>query len=79
MRQSLTTTTQVLATIRARRRALRLTQRQVADKLGVSQVHLSAIETGRRGLDADRLLALLNILDLELVLQDKAVRAKLEW
>jgi transcriptional regulator with XRE-family HTH domain len=78
-RQPLTTTNQVLETIRARRRALHLTQQQVAEKLGTSQVHLSDIENGRRGLDVDRLLSLLNVLGLELVLQDKAIKTKVEW
>jgi transcriptional regulator with XRE-family HTH domain len=79
MRQRVTTTTQLLKTISARRRALKLTQTSLADKLGIHQAHLSDIETGRRTLDVDRLLELFNLLDLELLAQNKTSTPKSEW
>ena len=79
MRQCVTTRSQLLHTISARRRALKLSQKQLADKLGIHQSHLSDIETGRRTLNVDRLLELFNLLGLDLVVQDRAPTARPEW
>jgi HTH-type transcriptional regulator/antitoxin HipB len=70
---------QVLQTISARRRALKLSQQDVATKLGVHQAYLSDLETGRRTLSLDRLLDLLNLLGLELLVQPRSSKAKVEW
>jgi HTH-type transcriptional regulator/antitoxin HipB len=71
---------QLLGTIAARRRALKLSQAQLAMKLGIHQTHLARIESGRRSLDIDRLLQLLNVLGLDLAIQERPARStKLEW
>ncbi len=79
MRQRITTRVQLLQTLSARRRALKLSQKQLADKLGIHQSHLSDIETGRRTLNVDRLLELCNLLGLELIVQDRAPATRREW
>ena len=79
MRQRVTTRGQLLQTISARRRALKLSQKQLADKLGIHQSHLSDIETGRRTLNVDRLLELFNLLGLDLAVQNRTPATKSEW
>ena len=66
------TESQLMETIAARRRALGLSQRDVAEKLGIAQAYLSLLEGGRRATSVGRLLQLLNILGLELVVQRTA-------
>ena len=72
MRAIITNAAQVAEILRGRRKARRIPQQQLAGKLGVSQSRLSAIEAGITGLTVDRLIALANMLGLQLVLQDKA-------
>jgi HTH-type transcriptional regulator/antitoxin HipB len=79
MRQRVTTRAQLLQTISARRRALKLSQKQLADKLGIHQSHLSDIETGRKTLNVDRLLELFNLLGLDLTVQNRTPTTKSEW
>jgi len=79
MKQRVTTSVQLLKTISTRRRALKLPQKQVADKLGIHQSHLSDIETGRRTLNVDRLLELCNLLGLDLIVQDRPPTTKEQW
>jgi len=79
MRQRVTTRAQLLQTISARRRVLKLSQKQLADKLGIHQSHLSDIETGQRTLNVDRLLELFNLLGLDLVVQNRAPATRPEW
>lgn len=79
MRQRVTTRAQLLQTILARRRALKLSQKQLADKLGIHQSHLSDIETGRKTLNVDRLLELFNLLGLDLSVQNRTPATKSEW
>ena len=79
MKQILSTMTQVLDIVRARRRTLKLTQSQLAEKLGVTQTYVSDLETGRRSMSTERLLALLNVLNLELIAQDRTAIDKTEW
>ncbi|MDD5298712.1 MAG: helix-turn-helix transcriptional regulator [Rhodocyclaceae bacterium] len=62
---------QVLA---SRRRALKLSQRAVAAKLGISQNRLSELEENPDRLTLDRLLTLANVLGLELTIHDQAIR-----
>lgn len=64
----------------ARRKALKLSQKDLALKLGISQNRLSQLETDPARLTLDRLIALANLLGLELVLQDKnSGKPKSEW
>ena len=79
MRQRVTTRAQLLHTISARRRSLKLSQKQIADKLGIHQSHLSDIETGRRTLNVDRLLELFNLLGLDLLVQNRFPPSTPEW
>ena len=79
MHQRVTTRAQLLQTISARRRALKLSQKQLADKLGIHQSHLSDIETGRKTLNVDRLLELFNLLGLDLTVQNRPPTTKSEW
>jgi HTH-type transcriptional regulator/antitoxin HipB len=71
MRQLITTPGQVGEILRGRRKARGLAQDAVAVKLGVSQSRLSTLEQDAAGLTLERLLALANLLGLELVLQDR--------
>lgn len=77
--QRITNGPQLLSTLSARRRALNLSQKAVADKLSIHQSHLSDIETGQRALSMDRLLEILNILGLELIVQRRGTSTKPEW
>lgn len=75
MRLIITNPGQIGEILRGRRKARRVSQEQLAKKLGVSQSRLSAIEAGTAALTMDRLIALANLLDLQLVMQDKASKA----
>lgn len=82
MRQLITAPGQVGEIFRGRRKACHLPQQELATKLGISQSRLSTLETDPSGLTLDRLLALANLLGLELVLQEKGdarSSAKVEW
>ena len=63
-----------------RRKALRLSQAEVAARRGISQNRLSELETRPERLTFDRLLALAGVLGLELALGErKPVEAEGEW
>ena len=63
-----------------RRKALGLSQAEVAARLGISQNRLSELETRPERLTCDRLLALAGVLGLELALGErKPVEAEGEW
>ena len=81
MRLGITTPTQIAEILRARRKARHLSQEQVASKLGISQSRLSAIEAGTTPLTIERLISLANLLELQLVVQDKAGKStpRAEW
>ncbi|MGB4065341.1 MAG: helix-turn-helix domain-containing protein [Azonexus sp.] len=61
---------QLGACLRERRKTLKLTQTQVAIRLGVSQNRFSVLETAPGDLTLERLLVLAKTLGLELVLRD---------
>jgi HTH-type transcriptional regulator/antitoxin HipB len=70
---------QILAT---RRRASKLSQRELAAKLAISQNRLSEIEANPGSLTVGRLLELSNLLGLELLIQDRPLAqrsSKTEW
>ena len=52
--------------LRARRRAMRMSQQKVAKKLGMSYMNVSHIERGRRGIKLDTLMKWAQILNLQL-------------
>jgi HTH-type transcriptional regulator/antitoxin HipB len=81
MRQIITQSDQVGAIVRARRKARRISQAEIAATLGVSQSRVSTLESDPSGLPLDRLILLAKLLGLELVLQDGTAppRSKAEW
>ncbi len=64
--------TQVGAILSARRKTLGLSQTDVATKLGISQNRLSELESRPETLTVAQLLALLNVLGLEMTLAERA-------
>ena len=70
--QRLTGAAQVVELLRLRRKARRKTQADLAVALGVSQARFSLLENNPEQLTLDRLLTLVALLDLELVLRDRA-------
>ena len=81
MRQLITTPRQVGEILRGRRKARRVSQHELATKLGISQGRLSILEGDPAGLTLDRLILIAKLLGLELILQDKADESKptAEW
>jgi len=82
MQQILTHSTQLGQILATRRRAAKLSQRALATKLAISQNRLSEVEANPGTLTVDRLLALANLLGLELVIQDRPPTyrsSKAEW
>ena len=63
---AITTSTQVGATLAARRKQLELTQEKVAARVGLSQNRLSVLESRPETLTVEQLIALLNVLGLEM-------------
>lgn len=80
MQQRIATSNQTGQVLAARRKALRLSQKVVAARLGISQNRLSVLEADPSRLTLDRLISLASILGLELVLRDKGSSAtRSEW
>jgi HTH-type transcriptional regulator/antitoxin HipB len=81
MRQPITNQAQVAEIIRARRKARRLSQQDLATQIGLSQARMSVLEGDASTLPLDRLLLLAKLLGLEVVIQDKAdePKSKARW
>ena len=78
--QRISTVGQAADILRQRRKSKGLSQTEVAFKLGVSQARVSALERNPATLTLDRLMALANLLDLELVLRDRSPKTTTaEW
>ena len=71
MRQILTQSSQVGRIIAGRRKAAKLSQRALAAKLTISQNRLSELEKNPGKLTLDRLLAIANLLGLELIIKER--------
>ena len=71
MRQVLTQSSQVGRIIAGRRKAANISQRKLAAKLTISQNRLSELEDNPGKLTLDRLLAIANLLGLELIITGK--------
>lgn len=71
MRQVLTQSSQVGRIIAGRRKAAKISQRSLAAKLTISQNRLSELEENPGKLTLDRLLAIANLLGLELIIKGK--------
>ena len=79
--RSITTPTQIGAILAARRKQLGLSQVQVATRVGLSQNRLSVLEKNSSTLTAKQMLALLNLLGLDLSVTERtsAGKSKVEW
>ncbi|KDP87920.1 helix-turn-helix domain-containing protein [Cupriavidus basilensis] len=71
MKQLLSTAGQLGQVLQSARRAAKLSQTDLASRLGVSQSRVSHMELNPGSISADQLLALVSSLGLELVVQDK--------
>lgn len=83
MKQLLTTPSQLGQVLQSARRAAKLSQTDLAVRLDVSQSRISHMELNPGSISADQLLALISILGLELVVQDRraagAEASPVEW
>lgn len=71
---------QIGATLAARRKALKLSQTEVASRLGLSQNRLSELESQPGSLTVEQLLALANALGLEMTLGERASgKSRVDW
>ena len=70
MALSLNSVTELGAAIRDRRRALGFSQRELADRVGVSRQWVVGVEAGRSRTEVGLLLRTLKALDLALLLDD---------
>ena len=78
--QRLTVAAQGGELLRSRRKALGIPQRELASKLGISQGRFSTLELDPSGLTLERLIALTNLLGLELVVRDRPrKKPRNEW
>jgi HTH-type transcriptional regulator/antitoxin HipB len=77
--QPITHATQIGATLQGRRKALKLSQTEVAGRLGLSQNRLSELENDPQTLTVGQLLALLNVLGLEMGIREQTTKTKVEW
>jgi HTH-type transcriptional regulator/antitoxin HipB len=66
------TSEQLPALLKGFRKQAGLTQRQLAERLGITQQTLSALERNADRVSVDRLLQLLAILGVEMVLQPRS-------
>ncbi len=76
----ISTSEQIGAILASRRKHLDMSQAQVADRIGLSQNRLSVLESNPETLTVKQLLALLNVLGLEMSLNERAAgKNKAEW
>jgi len=79
MKQRITNVSQITRILVVRRKALKLSQHALAEKLGITQAALSQVESGIIPLSVQRLLEITNVLDLEIVMQNKQRSPKIDW
>jgi HTH-type transcriptional regulator/antitoxin HipB len=72
MKQVLSIPQQIGPLLQARRKSARLSQTELAQRLGISQSRMSAMELDPGSINLDQLLALLSALNLEVLVQTKA-------
>jgi HTH-type transcriptional regulator/antitoxin HipB len=77
----ISTPKQVGTNLSSRRKHLELSQTDVASRLGLSQNRLSELESRPETMTVEQLLALLNVLGLEMGLRerDASGKPKTEW
>jgi HTH-type transcriptional regulator/antitoxin HipB len=75
------TSRQIGAHLSGRRKQLKLSQTDAASRLGLSQNRLSELEARPETLTVEQLLALLNVLGLELLIREQSSggKSKVEW
>ena len=77
---SINNPTQIGATLTGRRKHLKLSQTDVANRLGLSQNRISELEAKPETLTVEQLLTLLNVLGLEMTLGERAGgKTRVEW
>ena len=79
MTQLLNGSAQLGHVIKARRKALGLTQQALAARLAITQNRMSQIESDPGSLPFGRLVDLLNLLGLDLMVQDRKPGKKGDW
>jgi HTH-type transcriptional regulator/antitoxin HipB len=77
--QPVTHATQIGATLQARRKALKLSQTDVGNRLGLSQNRISELESHPQTLTVEQLLGLLNVLGLEMGIREQNGTPTSEW
>jgi len=78
--RTITTPAHIGALLASRRKHLKLSQSQVAEKVGISQNRLSVLETDPAALDMKKLLAWLNALGLDMTVGERGTdKSKVEW
>jgi HTH-type transcriptional regulator/antitoxin HipB len=71
---------QIGATLTGRRKHLKLSQTDMANRLGLSQNRISELEAKPETLTVEQLLAMLNVLGLEMSLGERAgSKSRVEW
>jgi len=71
---------QIGALLASRRKAFKLSQTEAAKRIALSQNRLSELETDPATLTVAQLLALLNLLDLDMQIGERATgKQKTEW
>jgi len=71
MKQVLSIASQAGPLLQAARKSARLSQTELAARLGLSQSRLSAMELNPGSINLDQLLALFSALDIELIVQSR--------
>ncbi len=81
MEQLTSTANQVGHILKARRQRNKMTQSELAKHLGIGQKRVSDLEARPESLTVDRLLAIANLLDLEILIRDRPENSKsmMEW
>jgi HTH-type transcriptional regulator/antitoxin HipB len=72
MKQVLSIPQQIGPLLQASRKSARLSQTELAQRLGISQSRMSAMELDPGSISLEQLLALLSALNLEVLVQTKA-------
>ena len=75
-----TSPVQIGSILATQRKHLKLSQAQVAARVGLSQNRLSVLEGNPTALTTKQLLALLNVLGLEMAIEERSTpKTKTEW
>jgi HTH-type transcriptional regulator / antitoxin HipB len=72
LKQVVSVPDQIGPLIKSARRAARLSQSQLARRLGISQSRMSAMELDPGSINTEQLLAMLAALDLEVLVQSRS-------